>query len=125
MHGRGPGVAPRFGIRSRAAGVGSCLATGRQLEHRDGPDASGLPLVLGEPGVTIGLFGVHAVALGAVQLTDGHVVGVDPAFDAALACGGEVVVPVGVCGGAPLGGEHVDDVVVGVVWQVHHRVDVL
>jgi hypothetical protein len=43
-----------------------------------------------------------AVAFGAGQVADGDLVGLGSAFDAAFAGGGEVVVPVGICGSAPL-----------------------
>jgi hypothetical protein len=68
----------------------------RELEHGDGSDAGGLPLVLGEAGIPARLFGVHAVAFAPRQLTDGDLVRLGPALDAALTGGGEVEVPVGV-----------------------------
>src|SRR5207249_10851364 len=47
------------------------------------------------------------------------------AFDTAAAGGGQVAVPVGVGGCSCFGCEDVDDVRLGVVREVHHRVDVL
>src|SRR6202011_4524343 len=111
--------------RPRCATRRSPGLNAREFEHGDGADSSDLPLVLGEAGVAAGLLGVDAVAVGSGELADGDLVGLGSAFDAALAGGGEVVVPVGVRGDARFGGEHVDDVVVGDVREVHHRVDVL
>jgi len=74
----------------------------RELELGDGSDAGGVALVLGEAGVAAGLLGVHAVAVGAGQLTDGDLVGLGSAFDADLGARSEVEVPVGFVGAPPL-----------------------
>jgi hypothetical protein len=71
------------------------------------------------------LLGVDAVAFGAGQFADGHLVGLGSAFDAAVTGGGQVVVPVRVGGCSALGGEHIDAVRLGVVGEVHRRGDVL
>src|SRR5882757_6435160 len=87
----------------------------RELEHGDDADARDLPLVFREAGVAAGMFGVDAVALVAGYVADGDSVDLGASFDAALAGGDEVVVPIGVRGDAALRGEHVNDVFVGVV----------
>src|SRR6202011_3003323 len=88
-------------------------------------DASGLACVLGKARVAPRLLSVDAVAFSTGQFTDGHLVGLGSAFDTAVTGGGQVVVPVGVGGCSGLGCEDVDDVRLGVVREVHHRVDVL
>src|SRR5580658_10015546 len=103
-------------------GVGSCPL---KFEHGNGADSGGLAFVLGEARVTPRLLGVDAVAFGAGQFADGHLVCLGTAFDAAVAGGGQVAVPVRVGGCSCLGCEDVDGVRVGVVREVHHRVDVL
>src|SRR6266699_5544578 len=95
----------------------------RKFEHRNGADSGGSARVLGKARVAPRLLGVDAVAFSTGQFADGHLVGLGPAFDTAVSGGGQVVVPVGVSGGASLGGEHIDDVRLGVVRQVHHRAD--
>ena len=85
----------------------------------------GLLCVVGEAGEAASLFGVDAIALVTGELANGDRVAVGSTLDRALADSGEVVVPVGVGRRASLGGEHVDDAVVGLVGQVHHRGDVL
>src|SRR3981081_313827 len=97
----------------------------RKFEHRNGADSSGLACVLGKARVAPRLLGVDAVAFGAGQFADGHLVCVGSAFDTAVTGGGQVVVPVRVGGCSALGCEDVDDVRVGVVREVLRRVDVL
>src|SRR5258706_15015888 len=69
--------------------------------------------------------GVDAVAFSAGQFADGHLVCLGSAFDTAVTGGSQVVVPVGVGGCSSLGCEDVDDVRLGVVREVHKRVDIL
>jgi hypothetical protein len=71
------------------------------------------------------LLGVDAVVFSTGQFADGHLVRLGSAFDAAVAGGGQVAVPVGVGGCSGLGREDVDDARLGVVRKLHHRVDVL
>src|SRR5205085_4496312 len=96
-----------------------------EREDGDGADAFGLFCVVGEAGVAAGLLGIDAVALVTGELANGDRVAVGSTLDRALADGGEVVVPVGVGRCSSLGCEHVDDAVIGLVGQVHHRGDVL
>src|ERR1039457_1910285 len=106
--------------------ITSCLGLRpRKFEHRNGADSSGLAFVLGEAGVAPRLLGVDAVAFSTGQFADGHLVGPGSAFGTAVTGGGQVVVPVGAGGCSCLGREDVDDVRLGVVREVHHRVDVL
>ncbi len=102
--------------------VGDCPA---EFEHGDGADAGSLAFVLGEAWIAPCLLGVDAVAFSARQITDGHFVRLGAAFDAAFTGGGQVVVPVRVDWCSTSGCEYVDDVRIGVVRQVHHRVDML
>src|SRR5689334_8462729 len=94
-----------------------------ELQNRDRADTGGLHRVLGETGVQAGLLLVPLVAFGAGELTNVDRVGVGAAFDGGVTGRDEVVVPGGVLRRAALGGEDVDDVVVALVWQVHHRSD--
>src|SRR5882672_551947 len=97
----------------------------RKFEHRNGADSSGLACVLGKARVAPRLLGVDTVAFSTGQFADGHLICLGSAFDTATTGGGQVVVPVGVGGCSCLGCEDVDDVRLGVVREVHHRVDVL
>src|SRR5437867_5921071 len=65
-----------------------------EFEHRNGADSSSLACVLGKAWVAPRLLGVDAVAFGAGQLADGHLVRLGSAFDAAATGGRQVVVPV-------------------------------
>src|SRR5690242_12874296 len=96
-----------------------------EFEYGDGADSGGLACVLGKAWVAARLLGVDAVAFSAGQFADGYLVCLGSAFDAAVTGGGQVVVPVRVAGCSALGGEDVDDVRFGVVWEVHRRGDVL
>src|SRR2546423_6558881 len=96
-----------------------------KFEHRNGADASSLACVLGKAWVAPRLLGVDAVAFSAGHFADGHLVCLGSAFDATATGGGQVAVPVRVGGCSGLGGEDVDDVRLGVVREVHHRVDVV
>src|SRR5258707_2339662 len=96
-----------------------------KFEHRNGADSSSLACVPGKAWVAPRLLGVDAVAFGAGQFADGDLVCLGSAFDSAVTGGGQVAVPVGAGGCSSLGCEDVDDVRLGVVREVHHRVDVL
>src|SRR5439155_3589928 len=100
------------------------ISISTKLEHRNGADSSSLACVLGEAWVTPRLLSVGAVAFGAGQFADGHLVSLGSAFDTAVTGGGQVVVPVRVGGYSTLGCEDVDDVRLGVVREVHRRGDV-
>src|SRR6185312_13051080 len=91
----------------------------------NGADSSSLTFVLGKAWVAPSLLGVDAVAFSAGQFADGHLVRLGSAFDTAVAGGGQVAIPVRVGGCSGLGCEDVDDVRLGVVREVHHRVDVV
>src|SRR5215204_3486556 len=101
-----------------------CGLRPRKFEHRNDADSSSSACVLGKAWVAPGLLGVDAVAFGAGQFADGHLVCLGSPFDAAVTGGGQVVVPVRVGGCSTLGCEDVDDVRLGVVREVHDRVDV-
>src|SRR5690348_6305940 len=96
-----------------------------EFEHRNDADSGGLPCILGKAWVAPRLLGVDAVAFGAGQFADGHLVCLGSAFDTAVTRGGQVVIPVRVGGCPAFGGEDVDDVGVSVVGKVHHRGDML
>src|SRR2546423_7153731 len=96
-----------------------------KFEQRNGADSSSLACVLGKAWVAPRLLGVDAVAFSAGQFADGHLVCLGSAFDTAVTGGDQVVVPVRVGGCSTLGCEDVDDVRLGVVREVHDRVDVL
>src|SRR5436190_11243534 len=81
-----------------------------KFEYRNGADSSSLACVLGKAWVAPRLLGVDAVAFRAGQFADGHLVCLGSAFDAAVAGGGQVVIPVRVGGCSALGCEDVDDV---------------
>src|ERR1022692_2573821 len=106
--------------------ITSCLGLRRRkFEHGNDADSSGLACVLGKARVAPRLLGVDAVAFSTGQFADGHLVCLGSAFGTAVTGGGQVVVPVGAGGGPCLGCEDGDDVRLGVVREVHHRVDVL
>src|SRR5579864_4897013 len=96
-----------------------------KFEYRNGADSGSLAGVLGKAWVAPRLLGVDAVAFSAGLFADGHLVCLGSAFDTAVTGGGQVVVPVRVGGCSSLGCEHVDDVRLCVVREVHHRGDVL
>src|SRR6476660_3252231 len=96
-----------------------------EFEHRNGADSGSLASVLGKAWVPPRLLGVDAVAFSTGQFADGHLVCLGSAFDTAVTRGGQVAVPVRVGGCSTLGCEDVDDVRLGVVREVHHRVDVV
>src|SRR6266511_3482543 len=96
-----------------------------EFEHRNGADSSSLACVLGKAWVAPRLLSVDPVAFSAGQFADGHLVCLGSAFDTAVTGGGQVVVPVRVGGCSTLGCEDVDDVRLGVVREIHRRVDVL
>src|SRR6266536_4883758 len=100
------------------------ISTGK-LEDRNDADTLGALGIVGEPWIAAGLLSVDAIVLVALELANGDRVSVGSTLDRALAGGPEVVVPVGVGRRASPGREHEDDVVVSLVGQVHHRVDVL
>src|SRR4051812_4540451 len=85
-----PSCAPPQRTTAAAPAFPSAAAEG---QHRDGADAGGLLLVLGEAGVAAGLLGVDAVALVALQFGDGDRVSLGADLDLTLAGGDEVVVP--------------------------------
>src|SRR5262245_33923864 len=96
-----------------------------KFEHRNGADFGSLACVLGKAWVAPRLLGVDALAFGAGQFADGHLVCLGSAFDTGLPAAGQVVFPFGAEGSSPRGGEDVADVRGGVVREVHHRGDVL
>src|SRR6266511_5387964 len=105
--------------------VSACGLRPPKFEHRDGPDSVSLALVLGKTWVAPGLLSVDAVAFIADHIAYGHLVRLGSAFDTAFTGDGQVVVPVRVDRCSTSGCEYVDDVRIGVVREVHHRVDVL
>jgi len=68
------------------------------------------------------LLGVDAVAFGAGQFADAHLVGPGSALDTAVTGGGQVAVPVRVVRRSALGCEDVDGVRLGVVREVRRRI---
>src|SRR5262249_42165867 len=96
-----------------------------KFEHRNGAHSSSLACVLGKAWVAPRLLSVDTVAFSAGQFADGHPVCLGSAFDTADTGSGQVVVPVRVGGCPTLGCEDVNDVRLGVVRKIHHRVDVL
>src|SRR5690349_23513290 len=107
--------------RNLAGRPHGCGLRPAKCEHRNGAESSSLACVLGKAWVAPGLLGVDAVAFGAGQFADGHLVCLGSAFDTAVTRGGQVVIPVRVGGCPAFGGEDVDDVGVSVVGKVHHR----
>src|SRR5690348_715537 len=108
--------------------TGGCLGCGLrppEFEHGNGADSGSLACVLGKARVAPRLLSVDAVAFGTGQFADGHLVRLGSAFDTAVTGGGQVAVPVRVGGCSTLGCEDVDGVRLGIVREVHHRVDVL
>ena len=119
------GLAPAVVERARLAAQNGCGLRPPKFKHRNGSDSGSLACVFGKAWVAPRLLGVDAVAFSAGQFADGHLVCLGSAFDTAVTGGGQVAVPIRVGGCPGLAGEDVDDVRLGVVREVHHRVDVL
>src|SRR4051794_29373094 len=96
-----------------------------EFEDRYGADTFGLLRVGGEAGVATCLLGVDAVAFLSGEISNSDAVTLGSPLNRPFLRRREVVVPVGVRSVASPGREHVDGVVVVLVLQVHHRVDVL
>src|SRR5690349_20090786 len=111
--------------RNLAGRPHGCGLRPAKCEHRNGAESSSLACVLGKAWVAPRLLGVDAVAFGTGQFADGHLVRLGSAFDTAVTGGGQVAVPVRVGGRSTLGREDVDDVRLGVMREVHHRIHVL
>src|SRR5437899_5300431 len=95
-----------------------------EFQDRYDADAFGLLGVIGEAVVAACLLGVDAVAFLSGEVSNGNAVALGSPLNRSFARRREVVVPVGVRRVTSPCREYVDDVVVGLIRQVHQRVDV-
>jgi hypothetical protein len=84
-----------------------------EFEHGNDADSGSLAFVLGKAWEAPRSLGVDAVAFGAGQFADGHLVCLGSAFDSGVLGGDQVAVPVRVGGCSGLGCEDVNDVRLG------------